>query len=85
VPPLFGEDGELAWGSIDQDGLHGAHALDWSDQVFFDVTSKTLYECDYVTSYVDGELVHTLMLEAAILTIDTAGFDRLQAGDFLIP
>jgi len=53
--------------------------------VFFDVTGKTLYGCDYVTSYVDAELLHTLVLEAAILTIDTAGFDRLQASDFLIP
>ena len=84
VPPMFGYDGELASGWVDQNGLHGAQSLDWSDQVFFDLTTRTLYECDYIESYVDGEIVHTLVLEASILTIDTAGFDRLQTSDFIV-
>jgi hypothetical protein len=33
---------------------------------------------DDVTRYVDGKLWHTLVLEAAILTIDTVGFDQLH-------
>jgi hypothetical protein len=33
---------------------------------------------DDVTRYVDGKLWHTLVLEAAMLTIDAVGFDQLH-------
>jgi Ca2+-binding RTX toxin-like protein len=73
-PPDFGTDGELAWGFIDQDGLHG-NALDASDKYFFDTSTHTLYECDFSTG--------TLLLGDALVTVG-ADIARLQTSDFLL-
>jgi Ca2+-binding RTX toxin-like protein len=72
--PNFGTDGELAWGFVDQDGLH-ANALDASDRFFFDTATHTLYACDFSSG--------TLVLGDAVVTVgdDVA---RLQTSDFLL-
>jgi Ca2+-binding RTX toxin-like protein len=67
----FGDDDELAWGTIGGD----THALDASDKFFFDTASNTLYKC----SFSGG----TLVLGDAVVTIN-ADVERLQTSDFLL-
>jgi Ca2+-binding RTX toxin-like protein len=69
----FGTDGELAWGFTDQNGLH-ANALDASDKYFFDISTDTLYACDFTGG--------TLTLHEAVVTINT-DVARLQSSDFV--
>ena len=70
----FGNDGVLAWGFTDQNGLH-ANALDATDKYFFDTSTNTLYECDFSTG--------TLVLGDSLVTVG-ADLPRLQTSDFLL-
>jgi Ca2+-binding RTX toxin-like protein len=73
---IFGSDDWLASGFIDHDGLHALSGLDGADQVFFDRASRTLYECDVDDS-------GTLLIGAAILTLDANDIGIPWRGDFL--
>ncbi len=74
TPPNFGTDGQLAWGYIDQNGLH-ANSLDASDGYFFDTSTHTLYQCEFSNG--------TLVLHDAVVTIN-ADVPKLETSDFLL-
>jgi Ca2+-binding RTX toxin-like protein len=73
---IFGTDDWLATGFIGPDGLYSVDGLGEGDKVFFDRGSHTLYECEVDDS-------GTLLLGAAILTVEASDVGTLWRGDFL--
>lgn len=72
----FGDDGVLAWGTVDANGAH-VHAMDDSDNYFFDINTHTLHRASY--SGATGEL-HFL---GSIVTVNQDVL-LLQANDFVL-
>jgi Ca2+-binding RTX toxin-like protein len=70
----FGEDGELAWGWWDSDGLH-VNSLGQGDRLLFDIGSGTLYRC-----FVAGDHLH---LRGQVVIINPE-VERLSASDFIL-
>jgi Ca2+-binding RTX toxin-like protein len=80
---VFGTDDTLAIVTIDWANLDVvcSHNFDWSDNVFFDTTTQTLYECQNLRIVeITGER-YELTVGAALVKVD---LHTLQTSDFML-
>jgi hypothetical protein len=87
-PGAFGDDGQLASGYWDTDGLHLLTPIDEGDMFFFNTVTNTLWRCEYENNtplYAGPDFLApdpdtTLYLYEQVVTVNTG----LHTDDFLL-